>query len=192
MSESSDVSRLLHSLAKEEIEREPAYEQLLESVYTSLRPLAARLLVGERKEHTLGATALVHEAYLRLIGYREVEWSSRQHFLRVAAQAMRRVLVDHARKKRVRNEAAGTFRTQLLENAVTTAREQSERFLALDAALARLRTVDARAAEIVDLRYFAGLSVEETAQVLEVSKRTVNREWTWARTWLYDQLARSS
>jgi RNA polymerase sigma factor (TIGR02999 family) len=142
---------------------------------------------GERPGHTLQATALVHEAYLRLVGYQEVDWQNRAHFFGVAASLMRRILVDHARAK-LAKKRGGADQKVSFDKAVLVQRETSPQLLALDEALKRLAKRDPRQARIVDLRYFGGLSEEETAEVLGISVRTVKRDWNVARAWLYQQL----
>jgi RNA polymerase sigma-70 factor, ECF subfamily len=164
-----------------------AESRLMPLVYAELRRLAAHYMRGERSGHTLQATALVHEAYLRLVGIKDVDWQNRAHFFGVAASLMRRILVDHARAKQAKKRG-GTDQKVSLDEAVLVEREAPEQLLALDEALERLAKRDARQARIVDLRYFAGLSEEEAAEVLGISVRTVKRDWNVARAWLYQQL----
>lgn len=166
-------------------------ELLLPELYAELRAAAQACLRGERAGHTLDATALVHEAYLRLVGPREIPWANRAHFFAAAAQAMRRILVDHARAKAATRRGGTAAKRAAIE--LTTlpdpdSEEQSAGFLLLDAALAKLENVDAEAAAVVRLRYFAGLSVEETAAALASSPATVKRHWTFARGWLKDEI----
>lgn len=165
-----------------------AADHWLPLVYDELRSLAGRYLRREAPGHTLQATALVHEAYLRLAQQGRAEWHERPHFFRVAAQMMRRVLVDHLRAKGARKRSAGTLRVTLAED-VASVEPTSVDVLALDAVLARLEVFDPRQAQVVELRFFAGLSVEETAEVLGISTPTVKREWAVARSYLYEQLA---
>ncbi|MFO0840541.1 MAG: sigma-70 family RNA polymerase sigma factor [Phycisphaerae bacterium] len=159
-----------------------AADLLLTLVYDRLRALAQRYLSRERPGHTLQPTALVHEAYIRMVG--EADWADRAHFFAVAAQAMRRILVDHAR---VRSAAkrGGLEQRQPLELAETLGSRPDEYVVALDQALTELAEVDPELARLVELRFFGGLSVEETANVLKVSPRTVKRHWTVARGWLH-------
>ncbi len=166
----------------------PAREQLLTLVYDELRRLAHYQLRRERPDHTLQATALVHEAYLRLIGQSRVSWRNREHFLGVAAQMMRRVLVDYARGRGRAKRGADLRRISLsgLEHMAATAAVD---FSVLDDALTALETLDARKGRIVELRYFGGLSIEETARVLEISTATVEREWRFVRAFLQRELA---
>lgn len=166
-------------------------ERLLPAVYQELRAAAQRALRGERASHTLQATALVHEAWLKLMGPREVPWQNRGHFLAAAAEAMRRILVDHARGKAALRRGGKSAKRAAIE--LTTlpdpaSEEQSAGFLLLDDALARLAAVDARAAEVVRLRYFVGLTIEEAALALGASAPTVQRDWAFARSWLRDAI----
>lgn len=169
-----------------------ALGRLLDLVYGELHGLAAHYLGQERSNHTLQPTALVNEAFLRLIDQR-VEWQNRGHFLGVAAQAMRRILIDHARgANRLRRGGAWNrvqVDGQLLEPG-SEAGDESLELVALDAALTKLAGVSERMARIVELRFFAGLEVEAVAEVLEVSPRTVRREWRYARAWLGEELRR--
>ena len=171
--------------------QENAAEQLLPLVYTELKRQAARYLRRERGGHTLQPTALVHEAYMRLLEQRDVRWQNRAHFIGIASQAMRRILIDHARA-RGRNKRGGPQpNITLLEHHAVDAGPAID-VLALDQALTRLQAIDDRQARIVELRYFGGLSVEETAGVLDISPATVKRDWTMAKAWLFDQLASSA
>ena len=161
--------------------------RLLPLVYEQLRAAARNTLRSERAGHTLQATALVHEAFLKLVGPREVPWQSRAHFFHAAATAMRQILVDHARGKAPQRRGGPEARRAAIElNSLPdpASVEQSAGFLVLDAALTRLERVDPDAAAIVRLRYFAGLSVDETAQALGMSAPTVKRSWAFARAWL--------
>ena len=164
-----------------------AFDALLPHVYDELRRQAVRLMAGERRGATLQATALVHEAVLRLMGWDGIAWQNRQQFLAVSAQIMRRVLVDLARRRRSakRGEAAEHVRVDEVPIAVEA---PSLDLLALDRALDDLNALDARKARVVECRFFAGLSIEETARALEVSPRTVQNEWTFARAWLHRAL----
>jgi RNA polymerase sigma factor (TIGR02999 family) len=165
-----------------------AEDRLIRLVYGELRRLAAHYLRGESPDHTLQPTALVHEAYLRLTSMEQIDWQSRSHFFAIAAVAMRRILVDHARAKRAEKREA--FREAVsLDDVLVVSPSRSPDLLALDEALDRLAKVDARRSQIVELRYFAGLTEEETAQFLGVSARTVKRDWRVARAWLYNELS---
>jgi RNA polymerase sigma factor (TIGR02999 family) len=164
-----------------------ALETLLPVVYTELRRIAARQLRRERDGHTLQPTALVHEAYLRLVEQRSVNWENRAHFFGVAAQVMRRVLVDHARRQGAKKRNAGAQRVPLDEAAEIAAVDQIP-VMVLDHALGRLEKLDPGLAQIVELRAFGGLTIEEAAHVLNVSPTTAKREWRTARAWLTNEL----
>ena len=181
----NDVARILADLGKDDDEQ--ALARLLPLVYGELRALADLHLRSERPGHTLQPTALVHEAYLRLLKDQRPSWADRGHFFRAAAQAMRRILIEHARKRgRIKR---GGSRARLPASVLDfVAAEDPADFLALEEAVRRLEQQDPRMGRVVSLRFFAGLSVEETARVLGVSQRTVKREWTVARAWLYRAL----
>ncbi|HYY57818.1 MAG TPA: sigma-70 family RNA polymerase sigma factor [Pyrinomonadaceae bacterium] len=164
-----------------------AVDALLPLIYDELRSLAANYLRRERPDHTLQPTALVHEAYLRLVDQREVNWQNRAHFFGVAAQMMRRILVDHARAHATEKRGHAVQKLSLNEN-IDKAVERSAELIALDDALRELSEFDEQKSRIVELRYFGGLSIEETAEVLGVSTVTVNRHWRMARAWLYGQM----
>jgi RNA polymerase sigma factor (TIGR02999 family) len=170
--------------------REEAAAELLPAVYDELRRLAQTYMTRERGEHSLQATGLVHEAYLRLVRQDRVSWRGRRHFFAVAAQVMRRLLVDHARRRRS-HKRGGDWQRVTLEGLGPLLGHQlaEEELLALDRALERLAALDPRQAEVVELRFFAGLEVAEVAATLGVSKRTVEGEWTHARAWLRRELA---
>jgi len=167
-----------------------AAERLLPLVYEEIRRLAGRFMRRERGDHTLQPTALVHEAYLKLVDQDRVAWRNRAHFVGVAAQAMRRVLVDHARR-RGREKRGGDRRRIPLEGIADLSPEAAGALEEVDAALERLARLDPRQARIVELRFFGGLDVQEIADALEVSKRTVEADWTMARAWLSRELERS-
>lgn len=160
-----------------------ALERLIPLVYRELQMLARAHLRDERAGHTLQPTALVHEAYLRLVDQRRVTWQSRGHFFSVAAQMMRRILVDHARARLTEKRGQGV-RAIGLDEAISTSPEADAALVSLDDALAALKSLDLRQCRIVELRYFAGLTLEETAEALDVSTATVKREWTLAKAWL--------
>jgi RNA polymerase sigma factor (TIGR02999 family) len=166
-------------------------DELMPLVYEELRRQAARYLRRERAGHTLQTTALINEAYLKLVDQRQVRWQNRAHFFAIAAQAMRRILVDYARERN-REKRGGANREDLpLEEAtlfLPAAAEKSVDLVALDEALTRLAQFDPRQARVVELRYFSGLSIDETAEVLGVSNPTVRRDWSLARAWLHGQL----
>lgn len=183
----SDVTRILHAIA----EGDPgAADQLLPLVYDELRKLAAHRLAQQTPGQTLQPTALVHEAYLRLVGDPAGDdWDHRGHFFAAAAEAMRRVLVDGARSKGRRKRGAGLARRDLDAAEQVTVPEISEDLLALDEALTKLASADPQAAQLVQLRYFAGLSIPDAAEILGVSPRTADRLWAFARVWLLREIA---
>jgi RNA polymerase sigma factor (TIGR02999 family) len=164
-----------------------AADKLLPLVYEQLRAIAGQRMAQERAGHTLQATALVHEAYLRLVGSHKVGWANRSHFYLAAAEAMRRILIEHARKRN-RIKRGGDRRRAPVSVADLAAAQDSEEIVAVDDAIRRLGEQDAQAAKVVRLRFFAGLSVDETARALDLSPRTVAREWAYARAWLHDAL----
>ena len=182
-----DVTVLLAELTKGNGE---ASAKLIPMVYAELRRLAASYMRKERCDHTLQATALVHEAYLKLIEQRSVNWQSRAHFFGIAAQIMRRILVDHARGH-LRDKRGGGQQEVPLDEAIIFAPEQSGELINLDEALNRLATLDPRQAKIVELRFFGGLNVDETAEVLGISPKTVKRDWSVAKAWLHGELKQS-
>ena len=176
----NDVTQILAAIDQGDHD---AFERLLPIVYDELRMLARQQMSRERSDHTLQATALVHEAYLRLLGGQELTWANRRHFFQSATEAMRRILIEHARRKK-RQKRGGGRRPIPLDAVELAVQGHSEDLLALDDAIQRLEEQDARAAEVVRLRFFAGLDIEETAKLLDVSPRTVKREWMFARAWL--------
>ena len=175
-----DVSQLL--LAWSDGDRR-ALEELMPLVYDELRRLARRYMGRERRGHTLQTSALVNEAYLRLVDQREVRWQSRAHFFGIAAQLMRRILVDHARRRGYEKRGGGALQVSL-DEAMIVSQDRAAEVVALDEALRALAEIDARKSQIVELRFFGGLSIEEAAEVLQVSPGTVMREWTLAKAWL--------
>lgn len=166
-----------------------AANELAELVYGDLHRLAAREMRRERGEHTLQTTALVHEVYVRIFHLGPVEWKDRAHFFAVAAQQLRRVLVDHARRSKSEKRGGDAVRFSLLDSDGAGFAESHTRLLALNEALTRLEGLDPRAAKVVELRYFGGLTEAETADVLGISVATLKRDWDFARTWLASQLA---
>ncbi len=164
-----------------------AMDRLLPLVYDDLRRIAHRQLGGERDGHTVNTTALVHEAYFRLVDHRQGEWRDRAHFFAVASRAMRRVLVDYARRHRAAKRG-GALRQVPLDDAMLAAEERADVLVSLDEALTRLSALDARQARVVECRFFGGLTEEETADVLGVTARTVRRDWTKAKGWLHQEL----
>lgn len=169
-----------------------AIDRLMPLVYDQLHQMAHRQLGAEPTGHTLGTTALVHEAYLRLVDQSRVQWQDRAHFFAIAARAMRRVLVDYARRYRAARRGGAPHAAALapvsLDHVELSVAERADALLALDEALERLGVVNARLAHVVECRFFAGLTEAETAAALAVSQRTVAREWTLAKGWLYREL----
>jgi len=161
-----------------------ALDKLVPVVYQELRRLAAYYMRRERPGHTLQTSALVNEAYMRLVDYSQMRWQSRAHFFAVAAQAMRRILVEHARKRHFAKRGGGAVQVSFDEAAIVS-QEQASDLVALDDALTSLEAMDPRKARIVELRYIGGLNIEETAEVLAISPATVQREWRAAKAWLY-------
>ena len=164
-----------------------ALDKLTPIVYSELRRLAQHYMSRERTGHTLQATALVNEAYLRLVDYKRMRWENRAHFFAVSAQLMRRILVDHARRHNLKR-GAGVEHIEL-DETVLVGDDRYGNLVALDDAMQSLANIDRRKAQVVELRYFGGLSVEETAEVLKVSPITVKRDWRTARAWLYREMS---
>ncbi|MFL6228386.1 MAG: sigma-70 family RNA polymerase sigma factor [Pyrinomonadaceae bacterium] len=164
-----------------------AYDELIPLVYDELHRLAHHYMSGERRGHTLQTTALVGEAYLRLAGHGGVRWQNRTHFLAIAARLMRRILVDHARANARQKRGGGAEMFSLDETAVVSPARSAD-LVALDEALTQLAEIDPRKARVVELRFFGGLNVEETAETLGVSPNTVIRDWGMARAWLHKEL----
>ncbi|HRH46074.1 MAG TPA: sigma-70 family RNA polymerase sigma factor [Pyrinomonadaceae bacterium] len=183
MPDSSDVTILLNQINQGD-NKAPA--DLLPLVYGELRKLAQSYLQNERADHTLQATALVHEAYIRLVDWQNVSWQNRAHFFAVAAQVMRKILVDHAREKKAQKRDFG--QKLVLDETISFASEREVDLINLDEALQDLAKFDELQSKLVELRFFGGLTIEETAQVLKVSPTTVKREWTVAKAWLYNRL----
>ena len=181
-----EVTKILNSVERGEAQ---ASDQLLPLVYQELRCLAAQRLKHEPAGHTLQATALVHEAYLRLVDSQHRErWDSRGHFFAAAAEAMRRVVIDNARRKLSSKRGGGWFRRSVEANEIEAPNPDVD-LLALDEALRRLEAEDHQAAKLVELRYFSGLTVPQAAEVLDVSTRSAERIWTFAKAWLFRELS---
>jgi len=180
----NDVTRILSEIEQGDPR---AVEQLLPLVYDELRRLAAQRLARESPGQTLQATALVHEAYLRLIGSETPSWNGRGHFFSAAAEAMRRILIEHARHRNAERHGGGLQRVDL-DAVDVPAAAPSQDILALDEALSRLAVEDPTKAELVKLRFFGGLSVEDAGRVLGISRATADRYWSYARVWLYSAL----
>jgi RNA polymerase sigma factor (TIGR02999 family) len=185
--ESGEITQMVQAVQSG---RRAAADDLLPVVYEQLRAIARQKMARERLGHTLQATALVHEAYARLIGNDEIEWAGRGHFYAAAAEAMRRILVEHARARaRIKRGGPGADARRVPLSAVSLAEDQNpQEILSLDEAFRRLGKRAPEMADVVRLRFYAGLSVEETALALSVSAATVKRRWTWARSWLYREM----
>jgi RNA polymerase sigma-70 factor (ECF subfamily) len=181
-----EVTRLLVAWSSGD---EAALEHLMPLVYDELRRLARRYMHSERPGHTLQTTALVNEAYLRLVHWRDVQWQNRAHFFAVSAQIMRRILVDFARSRDYAKRGGGAHQVSLDEAAIVPGGRGAD-LVALDEALNALAELDARQSRVVELRFFGGLSLEEIAEVLKVSVGTVRRDWSLARAWLHRELSR--
>jgi RNA polymerase sigma factor, TIGR02999 family len=180
-----DVTRLLLDWSNGDRE---ALDKLMPLVYAELRQMARRYMRAERTDHTLQTTALVHEAYMRLVNQNRVTWKNRAHFFAISAQMMRRILVDHARSYRYDKRGGGAIKLSLDEASVLSS-EQAAEMIALDQALVGLEKVDARKSRVVELKFFGGLTTDEAAEVLEVSKRTVESDWNFAQAWLYREMS---
>ena len=180
---SGDVSQLLRAWSEGD---RSALDRLTPIVYEELRRLAGRYLRGERAGHSLQTTALVNEAYMRLVDYRRMQWQDRAHFFAVSAQLMRRILVEHARRHNLKR--GGGVQHVSLEQAAVVGGGRAEDLVALDEAMKELARMDARKAQVVELRFFGGLSVEETAESLKISSVTVMRDWSTAKAWLYREM----
>lgn len=181
---SGEITRLLHAVADGE---DTAFERLIPIVYDRLRAIARRQMAKEAGGHTLTATALVHEAYTDLVGLERIDWRDRAHFFAVASRVMRRVLIDHAVAKKAQKRGGDRSRIPL-DEALTAAEERPDDFLALNEALERLEAMDERQSRVVECRFFAGMTIETTAEALGVSPATVSRDWTAARAWLNREL----
>jgi RNA polymerase sigma factor (TIGR02999 family) len=183
----ADVTNLLMAWGRGD---EQAFDALMPEVQNELHRIAERYMAGERPGHDLQATALINEAYLRLVDWKDVRWADRAHFFGMAANMMRRVLVDHARRRDRQKRGGEAVHVSLVEAAHVTTPERAD-VLALNDALDRLETLDPRKSRIVEMRFFGGLSLEETAEALDVSVATVRRDWTLARAWLYSELKKT-
>ena len=180
-----EVTQLLLAWSKGD---QAARDQLMPLVYEELRRMAKRYMDRQKPDHTLQTTALIHEAYLRLVDQKEARWQNRAHFFAVAAQAMRQILVDYARTRHAAKRG-GEASAVSLDEAAVVSRQRAGELVALDDALQSLAAFDRRKSQVVELRYFGGLSVEETAKVLKVSSETVLRDWRLAKTWLLRELS---
>lgn len=180
-----DVTRLLEAWSSGKSE---AIDELMPLVYEELKRMAKKYMNSQPSGHTLQTTALIHEAYLKLADQREKRWQNRAHFFAVAAQAMRHILVDHARSQQTQKRG-GETQIISLEDAAIISNERADEIVALDESLNNLFALDERKGRVVELRYFGGLSVEETAEVLKISEETVMRDWRFAKTWLLRELS---
>lgn len=186
--EEKSVAKLLSEIAEGD---EKAANQLMPLVYERLRMLANKMIGKESPGHTLQPTALVNEAYLRMLGQSRVEWKGKTHFFAIGAKMMRRILVDHARSTHRKKRGGGMHRIELTDE-LSVSKRRDEDVLAVEEALEKLSKLDPRQAQIVELRFFGGMTVEEVAEVLGVSKRTVEGEWTMLRAWLRRELSGES
>jgi RNA polymerase sigma factor (TIGR02999 family) len=186
----SKASKITQMLREWSDGKPEALNNLLPLVYDELHRQAARYLRKERQGHTLQTTALINEAYLKLIDRRDVNWESRTHFFAVAAQAMRRILVDYAKAKHREKRGGDNIKLSLEEAMLVAAKEKGVDLIALDEALNKLNLLDEQQARVVELRYFSGLTLEETAEALRVSRATVARDWEAARAWLHRELTK--
>jgi RNA polymerase sigma factor (TIGR02999 family) len=189
--ESGPSQEITALLAEWSSGNQEAFDELTPLVYQELRQLAARELRRERPGHTLQSTALVHEAYLRLIGQRRVQWQNREHFFAIAAQIIRRILVSYARGRNSFKRGGASIRVPL-EESLAAAVGRNLDLQELDEALSRLSEIDPQQGRIIELRFFGGLSIQQTARVLGISTSTVTRDWNLARAWLHRALTRSA
>lgn len=181
-----EITLLLNRVAAGEHDE---YSRLAELVYSDLRRIASQVMVSESRDHTIQPTMIATDAYFRLVDHGSQNWQNRAHFFAVAAQAMRRIMVDYVRRRRSQKRG-GTSKRVDLDEAANIARDSHDDVLALDEALTRLEAIDRRQSQIVELRYFSGLTEEETATVMGIGLRTVKREWAVARAWLHAELTR--
>ena len=186
MDQQSDVTQILHRWQRGD---DAALDELLRAVYPELRRVAARQLRAERSGHSLQPTLIANDVYLRLIDQQRVTWQNRAHFMAIAARLTRRVLVDHARKRAAHKRGLG-IKPVPLDGVDVPAPNGETDLVALDSALGHLAALDQRQARVVELRFFGGLSIQETASVLDISPATVKRDWESARLWLFEQLRR--
>jgi RNA polymerase sigma factor (TIGR02999 family) len=182
-----EITLLLHEWSSGD---RAALDKLVPVVYRELRKLARHYMNKERPDHTLQTTALVSEAYLRLVHYQKMQWQNRAHFLAVAAQAMRRIMVEHARAHQYAKRGGGAQTISLDDAPMLSAKPASNDILALDEAMQELESMDARKCRIVEFKFFGGLNTEETAEVLAISTATVEREWRAAKAWLYQSMSK--
>jgi RNA polymerase sigma factor (TIGR02999 family) len=183
----ANITRLLHDWGDGDTR---AFDELLPLIYAELHRRAAIYLRYERRNHTLQPTALVHEAYLKLVDQSNVHWENRMHFFAVAARAMREILIDHAKSRNREKRGGGSEDLPLEEALLAAAEENDVDLIALDEALTRLGEIDPQQVRIVELRYFCGLSLDETAETIGISRATVARDWTMAKAWLHREMTR--
>ncbi len=181
---SSELTRLLNESVTG---NKSSLDKVLPIVYDELRVISSKYLRGEYRHHTLQTTELVHEAYLKLIGDQNISWESRAHFFGIAAKSMREILVDYARKRNSKKRGEGVPALSL-EDVLYISDKYDYQILALDEALKKFETLEERSSKIVELRYFAGLTIEETADVLNISPATVKKDWNFAKAWLYREI----
>lgn len=189
VSKLGEVSRQLLDVRKASRE---TVSKLVPMVYLELRRLASRFMKRERSDHTLQTTALVHEAYLKLVGKGKLEWIDRTHFIGIAAHAMREILVEHARAYNASKRGGEEQKVQLTIEVPAGSEERSVDLLALDVALNKLAALSPRQCQVIEMRFFGGLSVEETAEALSISPKTVKRDWSAARAWLHREMRRDA
>ncbi|HMH45781.1 MAG TPA: sigma-70 family RNA polymerase sigma factor [Pyrinomonadaceae bacterium] len=190
MSKSASPSEITRMLQEWSDGKDEMLDQLMPLVYAELRRQAAGYLRRERRDHTLQTTGLIHEAYLKLIDQRTVKWESRTHFFAIASQAMRRILVDYARARKTEKRGGDDIRLSITTAEKIAGDQKPIDLIALDEALTRLATIDEAQSRVVELRYFSGLSLEDTAKILNVSRATAAREWSLARAWLHRELTK--
>ena len=190
MSKSASPSEITRMLQEWSDGKDEILDQLMPLVYAELRRQAAGYLRRERRDHTLQTTGLIHEAYLKLINQRNVKWESRTHFYAIASQAMRRILVDYARTRKTAKRGGEDIRLSIASAEKIAGDQKPVDLIALDEALTRLAKLDEKQARVVELRYFSGLSLEETAKIVKMSRATAAREWSMARAWLHRELTK--
>jgi RNA polymerase sigma-70 factor (ECF subfamily) len=190
MSESASSPEITQLLQEWSAGKDEILDQLLPLVYAELRRQAARHLRRERRDHTLQTTGLINEAYLKLVDQRSVKWESRTHFFAIASQAMRRILLDYARARKRAKRGGGDIRLSLAAAEQIASDQKPIDLIVLDEALTRLEAIDEQWSRVVELRYFSGLSLEETATILHISRATAAREWSMAKAWLHRELTR--
>jgi len=190
MSKSASPSEITRMLQEWSDGKDEMLDQLMPLVYAELRRQAAGYLRRERRDHTLQTTGLINEAYLKLIDQRNVKWESRTHFFAIASQAMRRILVDYARARKTEKRGGDDIRLSIATAEKIAGDQKSVDLIALDEALTRLARIDEAQSRVVELRYFSGLSLEDTAKILNVSRATAAREWSMARAWLHRELTK--